>query len=214
MAAAKKRLHGRAMLVGTKFHRLTRELFANHSIRDYAIVDSPGATEGMPASGAADIVVDLTSSGATLIENDLKEIAGGTAIESEACLVVNADTASWNDDALQTLEHIVESLEAGLRARSRSLIHFTVKASLLKEITAALVSSYHCEVGWEPIVSDATETPADLPVSTNVVCPTRHVYPAVRFLRQSGGASVSVMSPSLMFSDTFDTIARFRQQLN
>jgi ATP phosphoribosyltransferase len=140
---------GRGLRVGTKFPRAVRRFFAEHSIRDYAIVDSLGATEGMPASGAADVVVDLTSSGSTLAENDLKEITGGTVIESEASLLASSQTAIWTEDNWGKLTRIIECLEAGLRAEKRHLIHFTVSAERLPKLLRELTAECHCEAGAE-----------------------------------------------------------------
>ena len=55
--------HGRKMRVATKYVNLTRGFFAEHGIADYRIVESLGATEGAPASGAAELIVDITTTG-------------------------------------------------------------------------------------------------------------------------------------------------------
>src|SRR5690606_13415958 len=44
--------HGRRLTVATKYINLTRRFFAGHGIADYRIVESLGATEGAPATGA------------------------------------------------------------------------------------------------------------------------------------------------------------------
>ena len=76
------------MRIATKYHRLTRTFFSKgHGIQLYRIVESLGATEGAPASGAADIIVDITSTGSTLRANHLRILSDGVMLESEACLV-------------------------------------------------------------------------------------------------------------------------------
>jgi ATP phosphoribosyltransferase len=81
-----RRHRGRRLTVATKYVNVTRRFFAGHGIADYRIVESLGATEGAPASGAADLVVDLTSTGATLRANGLKILADGVILASEAHL--------------------------------------------------------------------------------------------------------------------------------
>jgi ATP phosphoribosyltransferase len=81
--------HGRRLTVATKYVSLTRRFFADHGIADYKIVESLGATEGAPASGAADLIVDLTSTGATLKANGLKIVSDGVILASEAHLVAS-----------------------------------------------------------------------------------------------------------------------------
>src|ERR1700754_5196915 len=64
--------HNHRMRVATKYINLTRNFFAAHGVVDYRIVESAGATEGAPATGAAEMIVDITTTGATLAANGLK----------------------------------------------------------------------------------------------------------------------------------------------
>ena len=62
-----------ALRVATKYVNTTRRFFARTwRHRDYRIVESSGATEGAPAAGSADLIVDITTTGATLAANALK----------------------------------------------------------------------------------------------------------------------------------------------
>jgi ATP phosphoribosyltransferase len=80
--------HGRRLRIATKYWRLTQQFFsAQHGIQVYRIVESLGATEGAPASGQADIIVDISSTGSTLAANHLKTLSDGIILQSEACLV-------------------------------------------------------------------------------------------------------------------------------
>jgi ATP phosphoribosyltransferase len=81
--------HGRRLTVATKYVNITRRFFAGHGIADYRIVESLGATEGAPATGAADLIVDITTTGSTLRANGLKMLADGTILKSEAWLVAS-----------------------------------------------------------------------------------------------------------------------------
>ncbi len=74
VATAFRLKHDRRMRVATKYVNLTRSFFAEHGIVDYRIVESAGATEGAPAAGTAELIVDITTSGATLAANGLKVI--------------------------------------------------------------------------------------------------------------------------------------------
>jgi ATP phosphoribosyltransferase len=80
---------GKSFRVSTKYAHLVRRAFRTWGIYHYQVVASDGALELHPSLGIADIIVDLTSSGATLKDNRLKEIEGGTVLESAACLVGN-----------------------------------------------------------------------------------------------------------------------------
>ncbi|MFO0871121.1 MAG: ATP phosphoribosyltransferase [Pirellulales bacterium] len=213
VASEIRRKSGRGLRVGTKFPRAVRRFFADHSIRDYAIVDSLGATEGMPASGAADAIVDLTSSGSTLIENDLKELADGTVIASEASLLATCIPGVWTPENLATMTQIVECLEAGLRAEKRSLINFTILSDRLPRLHVELTKQCGCEVGWDDSSSEPAEELASGPLRSSVVCPAASVYTAYRVLRAAGATSICVVAPHLMFADASGTVAGFESLL-
>jgi ATP phosphoribosyltransferase len=113
VAADFRARHGRRLTVATKYVNLTRRFFAGHGIADYKIVESLGATEGAPASGAADLIVDITTTGATLRANGLKVLADGVILRSEAHLV--ASRATKRSAAQErTMRRIVEALRKGV----------------------------------------------------------------------------------------------------
>jgi ATP phosphoribosyltransferase len=86
----------RPLRVATKYVRLTRAFFAHHVITDYRIALSTGATEAAPASGLADVIVDITTSGATLRDNKLAVLKDGLMFKSQACLFqAPAGAAVW-----------------------------------------------------------------------------------------------------------------------
>jgi len=81
---------GKTFRVSTKYPALTRSYFRRWGIYYYQLIDSDGALELHPTLGIADVIVDLTSSGITLKDNRLREIEGGTVLESASCLIGHA----------------------------------------------------------------------------------------------------------------------------
>ena len=81
---------GRTFRISTKYPALVRQYFRKFGIYYYQLIDSEGALELHPSLGIADIIVDLTSSGTTLKDNRLREIEGGTVLESASCLIGHA----------------------------------------------------------------------------------------------------------------------------
>lgn len=84
--------HGRRLRVATKYTSLTRRFFADNGVTGYRIVESLGATEGAPASGSAEIIVDITTTGSTLKANRLKILDDGLILRSEAVLAARSET--------------------------------------------------------------------------------------------------------------------------
>lgn len=109
VAAEFRPLHGRRLTVATKYINLTRRFFASHGIADYRIVESLGATEGAPATGAADLIIDITSTGATLRDNGLKILDDGIILRSQAFLVTSL-AAEWQSPQVTTLGKILTKI--------------------------------------------------------------------------------------------------------
>lgn len=112
VAADFRSRHGRRLAIATKYWRLTQQFFsAQHGIQLYRIVESLGATEGAPAAGSADIIVDITSTGSTLVANHLRILDDGVILKSEACLVRARKPAHEGDPVV---EEIVRRVTAAL----------------------------------------------------------------------------------------------------
>jgi ATP phosphoribosyltransferase len=80
--------HGRRLRVATKYLNLTRRFFAGKGVTGYRIVESLGATEGAPAAGTAEAIVDITTTGSTLAANHLKILDDGVILKSQAVLAL------------------------------------------------------------------------------------------------------------------------------
>ena len=103
VAADFRQRHGRRLRIATKYWRLTQQFFSgSHGIQVYRIVESLGATEGAPAAGLADIIVDITSTGVTLTANRLKVLDDGVILRSQACLASSRKERAQSDAAAIT----------------------------------------------------------------------------------------------------------------
>ncbi len=117
VAAAFRARRGERMRVATKYVHLTRRFFAARHVADYRIVESLGATEGAPAAGKAELVVDITTTGATLAANALKILDDGTILRSQANLVASL-RADWNPGCRETGRIILSRIVAEEEART------------------------------------------------------------------------------------------------
>jgi ATP phosphoribosyltransferase len=111
MGAAFRRAHERRLRVATKYTNLTRRFFLSKGVSDYRIVESLGATEGTPASGAADLIVDITTTGATLAANGLRILDDGIILRSQANLIASR-RADWTPTARGARHEIMKRLRA------------------------------------------------------------------------------------------------------
>ena len=72
--------------IGTKYPNLTREALYSRGVTNFTIVKSLGSTELMCAMNTASVISDITSSGDTLKQNNLKILADGEILKSQACI--------------------------------------------------------------------------------------------------------------------------------
>ena len=100
------RAHGRRLRVATKYHNLTRRFFADKGVTGYRIVESLGATEGAPAAGTAELIVDITTTGNTLTANHLRILDDGLILNSCAVLAVRGQ----NKVILALIERLNDSI--------------------------------------------------------------------------------------------------------
>lgn len=111
MSVAFRRVHGRRVRVATKYTGMTRRFFSQMGVTGYRIVESLGATEGAPAAGLAELIVDITTTGATLKANGLKILDDGVILRSQANLIASR-AAPWTPEIM--------ALETEIAARFRT----------------------------------------------------------------------------------------------
>ena len=189
VATAFRHTHGRKMRVATKYINLTRDFFSRHGVIDYRIVESAGATEGAPAAGTAELIVDITTTGTTLAANALKIVEDGTILRSQANLVA-ARGAEWGGPQRELARVILDRIAAQARARA------------FREVRARFAG---CDTKLvdEAREKFAIETPFGGPTSSGMLtlhCPPAQVYPLTGFLRERGAEAVSVAELDYVFS--------------
>jgi len=104
-----RRAHGRWPRAATKYMNLTRNFFAAKGFGDYRIVESLGATEGTPAAGTAEFIVDITTTGETLKANGLRILEDGVILKSQANLIAS-NLAAWTPELLAVRDAMVARL--------------------------------------------------------------------------------------------------------
>jgi ATP phosphoribosyltransferase len=114
VATAFRLRHDRKMRLATKYVNLTRTFFSAQGITDYRIVESTGATEGAPAAGTAELIVDITTTGTTLAANHLKVLEDGLILQSQAHLFA-ARGAEWTKSTMRLRDAILDQLSSAAK---------------------------------------------------------------------------------------------------
>ncbi|MGA7487729.1 MAG: ATP phosphoribosyltransferase [Xanthobacteraceae bacterium] len=189
VATAFRLKHERKMRLATKYVNLTRNFFSAHGVTDYRIVESAGATEGAPAAGTAELIVDITTTGATLAANALKVIDDGVILRSQANLVA-ARAAHWGTTERETARVVLDRIAAQTRARG------------FREVRTRFAG---CD---ETLLAEAkqrfgVEAPLGGPTSSGMLtlhCPPKNVHGLATLLRAKGAENVVVADLGYVFS--------------
>ena len=75
--------------VATKYPNLTNNFLISKGVTQYKLISSLGATETYPFIGSSEIITDITSTGKTLQDNNLRVLKDGLILKSAACLFVS-----------------------------------------------------------------------------------------------------------------------------
>ena len=84
-----KKKKKRLLRVATKYPNLTRQFLYSKGVTQFQLVKSLGSTEVAPFTGTAEIISDITSTGATLKANNLRILKDGEILKSQACLMIS-----------------------------------------------------------------------------------------------------------------------------
>ena len=82
-----KRKKKRLLRVASKYPNLTRTFLYSKGVTQFQLVQSLGSTEVSPFTGTAEIISDITSTGATLKANNLRILKDGLILRSQAVLM-------------------------------------------------------------------------------------------------------------------------------
>jgi len=186
---------GRRMRVATKYLAQTRGFFARHGVADYRITESGGATEGAPASGAAELIVDITTTGATLAANGLKVLSDGLILKSQAQLAASLK-AAWSAGQLDAAERLLRAVEARATASaSATLIWPATGAARETKVVEALVAA------------GASPRPHGLLIATE------RAAAAAAALTAAGLGPVTISRPDFVFDVVCPPLAALKKQV-
>jgi len=197
--------HHRRLRVATKYVNLARNFFAAHGIADYRIVESLGATEGAPAAGTAEAIVDITTTGTTLAANELKVLDDGLILESQAVLAAGL-RAQWSEAARRAARTLLERISARAQAKEAQIIRVRVDAGV-ETALPALEAQAAAKVLSRPASGNLAGEAA-------ILVPEARLATAIALLRAAGSQSaVSVQKADYVFTSDNPLYAKLDAKL-
>ncbi len=201
VAADLRARHGQKMRVATKYVNLTRRFFAEKGVADYRIVESLGATEGAPGAGSAELIVDITTTGATLTANALKILEDGVMLRSEANLVAST-RAPWSAKAREAATLVLTRIAAEEEARTSREVRAALDPSRVPGLSS-LVEAFGASL------------PYGSPQGREMVihCKAAVVFEIVAALQNIGAQDITVRAFDYLFRPTNDLTERLLRRL-
>lgn len=201
--AVTTRAAGRELRVASKYPNLTRQFLYDHGINYFSLVESSGALEAAPTLGYADLIADITSSGVTLRENRLKTVAGGTILESEACLIGNRSTLSASPAKLECTRLILEAMESSLRARPFLSVTANVQGGTPEAVARRVIAQGGLGLQGPTIARVHPKTMDDDSdwYAVTVIVPRDRLQDAVDALRRAGAADITAIQVAYVFEN-------------
>ena len=193
------RQEGKQLRIATKYPRLLRGYLYERGINYFTLIPASGAMEAAPAAGYADLIADLTASGATLRENQLKQLDEGTILASQACLIANPVLLSVSRAALAWARSIVELMEGHLRAEPYYRLTANVRAASAQEVSSTVLARPDLAGLRGPTVARVYNIEEQDWFNVSLLIKKGQLLEAVDHLRNCGAIDVTASQLSYLF---------------
>ena len=193
------RNRGQDLRVATKYPRLVQRHLLANGVSYFSLVESSGTLEVAPSMGFADIIGDITESGATIRENRLKQIDGGTAITSQACVIARRMAPDRDSKLVLTARLLLEMMEAHLNARSFVSLTANMRGENAEDVAEYVLRHPDISGLKGPTVASVFSPDGERWFAVTIIVEESRLLPAVDRIREIGGSSVTVSKPDYVF---------------
>ena len=205
---------GRDLRVATKYPRLVKRFFNRRGINYFSMVAINGALEAAPRIGYADIIADISDTGNTLRENNLRTLVDGVAIESQAIMIGNAALLAQSEDKLTLTRRLLERIEARLRSRSYRRVTANVKGDSEGDIADMILASPDLAGMAGPTVSRVYTSDNNRWFAVQIVTKKNDVLRVVDHLRRLGGTGTAVSDLQFLYQSECTLYKKLIENLN
>ena len=195
------RQEGKQLRIATKYPRLLRGYLYERGINYFTLVPASGAMEAAPAAGYADLIADVTATGTTLRENQLKQLDEGTILSSQSCLIANPVSLGTSGEALALARSIVELMEGHLRAEPFYRVTANVRAASAEEVSSTVLARTDLAGLQGPTVARVYNIEEQDWFNVSLLIKKDRLLEAVDHLRDCGAIDVAASQLSYLFDD-------------
>ncbi len=210
------RHEGRDLRVATSYPNLVRDFLLGQSIHNFALAAAGGSVEAAPAMGSADVIADIVQTGTALNENRLKTVAGGTILESKACLVGCMRTLKSSPSKLGVTRRVLELFDAYLDGSKAFTLTANVAGESEEQIAKLVLDESELAGVEGPTVSKLYSRSANASASwyaVNVTVRSTSLLAAVDHFRSIGASSVIARPATYVFHESSPSYQKLVEEL-
>lgn len=190
---------GTQLRIASKYPRLLRRHLFQRGINYFTVVSASGALEAAPSAGYADLIADITATGTTLRENNLKTLEGGTILSSQACVIGNAASLGASQERLDLARRLMELMEAHLQAEPYYRLTANVKGGSPEEVSATILARPQVAGLRGPTVARVYNVQEEDWYSVSLLIRKDQLMEAVDHIRDCGGIDIAASQVSYLF---------------
>lgn len=187
----------RNLRIATKYPNLARKFLHERDIHQFTIVKAEGAIEAAPMLGYADVIIDLTQTGTTLRENNLKILSDGTILKSQACFIGNRSALQQNAHLRHVVRILLEYIDAAQSGRDYYHLIANIQGNDPEEVALKVASNPITRGLQGPTIAPiyAGEGNSDSKWYTlTIIVASQNLLPAMEHIRSIGGTQ-TIASP-------------------
>ncbi|HWQ12366.1 MAG TPA: ATP phosphoribosyltransferase [Roseiflexaceae bacterium] len=205
---------GRPLRIATKYPALVRRFCYASGINYFRLIDSQGATEAAPGLGYADIIADITETGTTIRDNQLK-IIGEPLLRSQACLLASRRSLRVRPAALPAVRTVLELVEARRRARRFVQVTANIAGESLEDVGRRVAARPELAGLQGPTIAPlwTREGGHGGWYMVTIVVPQESVLALVDHLRALGGSGMAIVPVQYVFEARSEAYEALQSEL-
>ncbi len=212
--ALEYREKGSELRIATKYRRLVKRFLEERDIYYVTLVPSSGSIEAAPLMGYADLIADITASGVTLRENQLRPLIDGVVIGSQATIIGNVRLLAEDEEKMAVTSELLERIEASRRSRKYQRVSFNLTADSMEAAADRVLERQDISGIDGPSVSQVFSSLPGLWFNVQVVIPRTLTLDAVNYFRSLGGTSITVTEATYVFRKECESFVALEKAVN
>ncbi len=199
-----KQTNSSTLKVATKYPVQTNAFFSTNGLKNYEIISTNGAVEVAPQTGLADIIVDISSTGTTIRENDLKILDDGYLLFSQATMISNPELLSKSEDKLKSAKRLLYFILGHMNSKLYNTIIFNIESENENQLFEMLNqhSSIRGIIG--PTIAKVYSSDERNWFSVTIVVSNEKLGEAIEILDKLNAEGITIVQNKLVFDGTAD----------